>query len=453
MSAYCIRSSMLIITLSMLCQSNAKGDLVAYYPMDGGTGNVLYDTSGFGNHGTIFNASWAFGSYGTALYFDGSSDGYVNCGHDPSLNIEKTGSVLVWFKPEAPIQGGLVCWGLGGSWAEQRFTTLLNNYGNYEELGFYLADGTDYFRPYRGPLPPLDSWSYLAVTFTERSVDVYLDGVLIDTKFQQLVSEITSYDMLIGKAFGWSQYGLFRGLIDEVRVYNNCLSDEQVFELYKAEAKNRGKDISGFETILILPEAYPKPGSIVADLDYRGLAPVSPTMVIKAELFKEKEVSKTAEAFSGTSKNIPGGKKQAGSLDAGQKAENVIAGTVRKLPVWGDARAEFNVQKMPPGTYVVRAQAFKDKIQIGSTATKKVFWPGRETGWEDISVLNNLCWELLKVSPGQNQKPLYRFSHPCSGWVYFSTEATGTLTISVSGGIPPIIHDPSGNEKRGSCNS
>jgi hypothetical protein len=420
--------------------SQASGDLVAHYPMNEGIGLTVFDASGHGNHGTIYNGSWTFGPFGTALHFDGYGDGHINCGHQGSLNIEKGGSVLVWFKPEGPMQGGLVCWGLGGSWAEQRFTTLLNTYGNYDELGVYLADGTDYFRPYREALPPLDEWTCLAVTFTGRSIDIYVDGVLEETAFQQIEPGIADYDLLIGKAYGWAQTGLFRGVIDEVRIYNNSLSPGEVFELYKAEAGSRGKDTSGFDTVRITPQVCPRPGTIVADLDYRGLAPEPQNMTLKADLIKG-----TPSSGSVTGSSSKGIRHEALASGAQQgSAGEAAPATVRMLPVWGAARAVFDGGGLPKGAYKIRVRAFDGMKPIGKTALSPVFWPGRDPAWEGVTVLNNMCWELLNESPGTDPDPEYEFFNPRRGWVYFITEAAGNFTLSVDGANPQVIHNPVG---------
>lgn len=402
----------MIACIALLAGGRATADLVAHYPMNEGSGHTANDVSGHENHGRMNGAEWVTGSYGTALHFDGFDGDDVNCGRDVSLGIEGTGSIIVWFMPQSSPQGGLVCWGhAGGGWEDQRFVTMLNNYPGYAEFGVYLADGEDFYRPYRAPFPPLDEWTQLAVTFTPRSLHVYVDGVLVRAGFQGTKPEITGFDLLIGKADGWGRYGYFLGLIDEVRIYNHSLSEEEVYELYKAEAGNRGKDISGLNTIQVTPIAYPKPGTIVADLDYRGLAPTPPGMTIRADLLDER-----------------------GAV--------VAVGAVRMPPVWGEARVVFDVRDLIPNSYTVRAAAFDGLRQIGTTGGADADWPGRALGWEGVTVLNNFCWEILNRVPGKEPPPFYKFNNPREGWAYFSTRATGSIALSVPGATPATIHDP-----------
>ena len=52
--------------------------LVAYWSFDEGSGNIAYDASGNGNHGTLINGpKWTQGKIGQALSFDGVDD-YVD---------------------------------------------------------------------------------------------------------------------------------------------------------------------------------------------------------------------------------------------------------------------------------------------------------------------------------------------------------------------------------------
>ena len=76
--------SFLILVLSITSASRA--DLVAYYGLDEGGGNVVSDGTGNGHDGQGNGAlDWVDGQDGTALKFAGDGASYVNCGtYDPS---------------------------------------------------------------------------------------------------------------------------------------------------------------------------------------------------------------------------------------------------------------------------------------------------------------------------------------------------------------------------------
>jgi len=64
-------------------------------PINEGQGSTIHDSSGYGNHGTIYGATWTKGSYGYALSFDGVDD-YVDCGSDSSLDISGDITIALW---------------------------------------------------------------------------------------------------------------------------------------------------------------------------------------------------------------------------------------------------------------------------------------------------------------------------------------------------------------------
>ena len=424
--------------------------LVLHYTFNNTAEDPVADNSGRGNIGKIIgNGKQVTGRFGSALEFNGK-DTYVDCGAKPSLNIGKAGTVAFWFKPTTTCQGGLVGWTAGtGSVAEQkssrkaapskpfdrpgqpvaavvrpnqRLVVSLNSYmeervdGNHlrEALGICISDGKNFDQPYRSNqkkayFPPADEWLFYTVTFDGRTLEIYRDGVHVETRFQNLIPDTTNVTMLIGKCFGMggvSDY--FKGLIDEVRIYNRPLSHQGIYELYMRDAKGRNVKTAGFGSINIKPTVMPRAGRIFVDLDYRGLVPTSTKLSINTDLLDEK-----------------------GAVVAKSKT--------RMLPAWGRAEAVFDTAILPTGKYTVSATATK-----GKPASLAVNWAGRAKGWENVKVLNNFCWELLNVTPGGKAKAEYVFTNPRRNWVYFVIEAEGDLTLTVPGAKPEIINVPDG---------
>ncbi|MFQ6062808.1 MAG: hypothetical protein ACE5J9_06490, partial [Methanosarcinales archaeon] len=69
---------LLFIPILVTAQTSDNG-LVAEWAFDEGKGNIVKDTSGNGNDGTIHGATWVDGKFGKALQFDGVND-YVLLG-------------------------------------------------------------------------------------------------------------------------------------------------------------------------------------------------------------------------------------------------------------------------------------------------------------------------------------------------------------------------------------
>jgi hypothetical protein len=408
--------AILIFASAVFAAENEAG-LVLHYGFDKSADSTLRDKSGSRNHGQIIGGTrWVKGEFGSALEFNGT-DGYIDCGAKPSLNIGKAGTIAFWFKAKTAPQGGLVGWAPGEGNTNQRLVVSLNTYAEenlsgprvWEALAWYISDGKNFDRPYKSSyhqpyFPPANKWLFYTLTFDGRNVETYRDGVHVETRLLTLIPDTKNVSMLIGKCFGMggtSDY--FKGLIDEVRIYNRPLSNQEVYKLYMRDAKGRAKHTDDFESINIKPIVMARAGRVFADLDYRGLVPTTKDLTIKADL-----------------------------LDA--QGTVVAKGSIKILPVWGRAEVVFDTAKLPAGKYTVSATATK-----GKPATLSVDWPGRAKGWENIKVFNNFVWELLNESPGAKPDEKYTFNNPRRGWVYVLTVGEDTMTISLDGAKPDAV--------------
>jgi hypothetical protein len=61
--------------------------LVAAYGFGEGTGTAVSDLSGNGNTGTVNNATWVQGKFGTGIQFSGNSNSYLQIADSSSLPV------------------------------------------------------------------------------------------------------------------------------------------------------------------------------------------------------------------------------------------------------------------------------------------------------------------------------------------------------------------------------
>jgi hypothetical protein len=215
--------------------------------MDEGSGNIAYDYSGNGNNGALYNGSsicsnpptpgcptWVDGKIGNALSFDGVND-YVNIPCIPQYELVGSFSVAAWTKPQEST------WRLGI--ATTRF--YYNSRVFYFSLGFaftrgaylFLTNGTSSLINSECLTPiTLDNWYYLVASVGPTNATLY---IFSSSDFQKACS--WSYNSLpvftkcpdsikLAKGIDWENPK--KSTIDEVRIYNRALSDEEIKQLY-----------------------------------------------------------------------------------------------------------------------------------------------------------------------------------------------------------------------------
>jgi len=205
---------------------------VGYWKFDEGYGTSAKDSSIYGNNGTITGATWTnAGKFNKALSFDGTGD-YVNVGNVASLNFERTSALSIDFWVKAPvtlnkyfIPINKLSWVVGNKgWR------ILSQY-NGAGLTFLLADNhtvTDINITVNNVLD--NTWHHVVFTYNGNGVsggmNGYLDGVLQTSGGGgNLTSSIlNSVAVTIG---GTSTYS-GTGLIDEVKIYNYALTEDEI---------------------------------------------------------------------------------------------------------------------------------------------------------------------------------------------------------------------------------
>src|SRR5262249_7268326 len=80
---------------------------------------------------------------------------------------------------------------------------------------------------------PTNTWTHLAVTYNGSTLTFYRDGVAVTTSTVSGSLSPTTGTLQIGG----SQFGeYFKGLIDEVRIYNRALNDKEIQTVYQQDS-------------------------------------------------------------------------------------------------------------------------------------------------------------------------------------------------------------------------
>jgi Concanavalin A-like lectin/glucanases superfamily/Bacterial Ig-like domain/Bacterial Ig domain len=197
--------------------------LVAGYGLDEGNGTTAADASGNGNDGAISGATWRTeGRIGAALSFDGVDD-MVTVPDAGSLDLTTGMTLSAWVNPDQ----------LNGAWRTVLFKDGSGDlvYGLYAQEGAALPAGSLSVggapRILRGTSQlPLSTWSHLAYTYDGATERLYVDGTLVANVARSGSIATSNGALRIGRNTHFGE--AFRGLIDELRVYDRALSQAEI---------------------------------------------------------------------------------------------------------------------------------------------------------------------------------------------------------------------------------
>jgi hypothetical protein len=203
--------------------------LVAYYPFNGNAN----DESGNGNYGVVNGATLTtdrFGNSGKAYSFDGVND-YISCQNaGPTGN--PTVSSVFWIKTSQSSYGHIIGYG--------------NDAGSGTNYRIYLGDnecsGSIVFDTYDNALAQRDThgdnWDCYAVIYdgttgNNTSISkIYKNGNLLGNICFSVDNSTTNisnqYPIVFGRYHGSIQTGFYTGFLDDIRIYNRVLTQEEI---------------------------------------------------------------------------------------------------------------------------------------------------------------------------------------------------------------------------------
>ena len=227
-----IPSSLHPLFSSSLSAQIPSNGLVAWYPFNGNAN----DESGNGNHGTVNGATLTtdrFGNANGAYYFNLPS-GHVSIPNITNQLSTSNLTISLWFKKEGnyyPANPRLVDFGSTnpGIWSPEYDS-------NFDVIHYYWpltgASATS-----ETLVPRNNNWHHLVVSFHGDSnflTEVYLDGVLSSTTCCSTPGPNgMDLNWLIGRGNSGESTDQWVGKIDDVSIYGNTMTAEDVQQLYQ----------------------------------------------------------------------------------------------------------------------------------------------------------------------------------------------------------------------------
>ncbi|HYR87803.1 MAG TPA: LamG-like jellyroll fold domain-containing protein, partial [Terriglobia bacterium] len=215
---------------------SASSGLIGYWSFDEGAGANTTDRSGSGFNGNFSaNPGWASGVVGGAALFNATDNGNDN--DDPRIVIGRNFDV-------ASLPYTITVWVNPSNFTDWRaILSKRDRYGLSQmrfDLGLAKGTGRVYTNSARSYLmfsyaPPVNTWTHLAIVATSSGTQLYVNGVLKQTMgVMSLGNSATANTVIGGTGEGTGgDNDPFKGMLDEIRVYNRALSASEVQAVFQ----------------------------------------------------------------------------------------------------------------------------------------------------------------------------------------------------------------------------
>ena len=242
--------TLLMLSVCVSCEKDKpgeKGKLVAYYPFDGNA----YDASRNGHNGIVHGAELTDDRHGEsqkAYYFDGNLS-YIDLGNSLELKRYMSDySLSGWIKinsypptynsiiisnknPDTdPKSGSFI--GIGGllSSLSKRIEFVQNTILTDDEFTFdFMSSNTQV---------ELDTWYFFCVTYEyngnlSNRIRIYVNGLLESQKLMGEILDPGDVNTYLGcEPELYPVDYSFHGSMDEIKIFDYALSEEEVMRLY-----------------------------------------------------------------------------------------------------------------------------------------------------------------------------------------------------------------------------
>jgi hypothetical protein len=201
-------------------------NLVAWWKLDEGSGNMVLDWSGHGNHGQLQGGpQWVSGYDGIALELDGGDD-FVNFSSPSDFSSgTSTRSMCGWGKTDTVAGGYRWIAAYGSPSTSQAFFIGMN--GNSLIGGGYGGDDvvqTDFWET--------GVWHHICLTYDGTTARLYADGVMV-------ASEAKDWNLMLSRTHIGRQVNdaaeFWDGTVDDIRIYNKVLTQDEIIQAMRGD--------------------------------------------------------------------------------------------------------------------------------------------------------------------------------------------------------------------------
>ena len=216
--------AIIVFTASLAYAADSSDDsLILYFSFDEVNGDTVTDHSQYGNDGTIVGSpELVAGKFGNALKLNGETD-WVEVPHADILTVDKSVTVMAWINAERH-QGP----------NDQRWQGIVAKSNNPRSYSFYTEFPSECLHLSAGGgsvcdgKVELNEWQHVVAQVDDGTHRYWLNGEPAG-EFggkNALPGADDTASVLVGKTHENNRE--FLGLIDEVRIWNRALNEEEV---------------------------------------------------------------------------------------------------------------------------------------------------------------------------------------------------------------------------------
>ena len=233
----------LIILITVIIYSCSKENnvntlnegLIAYYPFNG---NVKDES------GNLINVSFyaalltydRFYNPNSAYYFNGINNYISLLKPEKFIGLNKY-SISLWVKPiDMPLYSAGIIIGFGSAYSP--YLQCIAFQANSTFFAICYNNGKNPFYSFsQSPLFETNNWAFIVVTRDNTSISMYLNGTRVlsrtaeETNNQDVNYGPEPFAAIIGGRSNLDPEFFFKGVIDEVRIYNRVLTVDEITQL------------------------------------------------------------------------------------------------------------------------------------------------------------------------------------------------------------------------------
>jgi len=217
-------------------------ELIGYWKLDEGKGNIALDYSGKGNAGEIINAFYEKTERGNAIRFSTEKKSYIIVS-DGAWNFgEGTITFLFWIKVNGPGKGNAAIEHAHTGAVPGSFTVI-----DWGKIGFSVYDDMSKEKTVWFKNAKYNQWHFIGIVWKKAKdgyIKAYLDGEEVDKIDVSCITK-TPGSLYFG-ARGEVPDQFMDGYLKEVAVFNHELSSEEIKGIYEGKPLIKSPLVIGF---------------------------------------------------------------------------------------------------------------------------------------------------------------------------------------------------------------